>query len=158
MGERGASLESRRLACVGCVGVGNFNRQACRGSYRRLAFRRRDACSPGCAAYPSAVAGLRRVTRSGRGSYQRLASVVQAVVIYCVRGSYQRLAFRRRDACSPGCAMQPSQSQKLPSPSVSQARRLRSMLTQCAPFLSAFRRLSGCAAFSCFLGGALSLC
>ena len=157
MGERGASLESRRLACVGCVGVGNFNRQACRGSYRRQAFRRRDACSPGCAACLSAVAGLRRVTRSGRVSYQRLASVVQAVVIYCVRGSYQRLAFRRRDACSPGCAAFTLPRRKLPTTGGSQAGRLRSWLRCGGDFEYNYHRLAFRRRDACALCGAKRL-
>ena len=65
------------------------------------------------------------------------AAVVHALVFDCARGYYHRLAFRRRDACAlckakrlrrlPGCAAYPQRPRKLPTPSVSQARRLRSL-------------------------------
>ena len=86
--------QASRLRRLCSVGV--FHRQVCRNSYRRRAFRRRDAC---------ALCKAKRLRRlPGCATYAFSGCQANVVLPRCVREKYRRRAFRRRDACSPGCA------------------------------------------------------
>ena len=77
--------QASRLRRLCSVGV--FHRQVCRNSYRRRAFRRRDACSP----------GLRNVRLSSGSQARRLLSQA-AQRSPCLGGSYPRLRSLRSKA------------------------------------------------------------
>ena len=104
-------------------------------NYRRLAFRRRDACAPGCAAY---AFGLDATGQ--RGSFLVVLFYRKAVDSYHVpprklptTGVSQARRLRSLRSKAPLAVarlrcVHPSKSRKLPTTGVSQARRLLSGL------------------------------
>ena len=104
-------------------------RRANRNSYHRLAFRRRDACSPRLRSVHPSSEEVTNAWRFAGGTPALLAAQSSPFL----RGSYQRLAFRRRDACSPGLrSVHPSSEEVTNACALCGAKRLR--------------RLPGCAA------------
>ena len=147
---RGPGLPPRRLPSPNVSQARRLlSRLALRSPF--LAFRRRDACSPGCAAYPSAVARLRSVHPSSEevtdaerfaGETPALFAEQSAFGGCLASAAYSPKSeeitddwrFAGEDACFPGFAV-------FPLPGVSQARRLLSWLRS-VPF-------GGCQAAQC---------